>query len=47
MTIVHAYLGIVALATLATFTYIVHGLQADFARLRVAGRRPVETRRAA
>ena len=47
MTIVHAYLGIVALATFATFAYVIRGLEADFARLRVAGRRPVETRRAA
>lgn len=47
MAVIHAYLGIVALATLATFAYVIRGLKADFARLGVAGRRPARTRRAA
>lgn len=47
MSIVLAYVVTVALATLVTFTYIIRGLQADFVRLRVAGRRPIETHRAA
>ena len=47
MTIVHAYLGTVAVATFLTFTFIIRGLRTDFARLRGAARRPVDARRAA